>query len=279
VHAHAGLVRQTAPLAPRLQGDRLRYEIDWEVFRSAFYSGGARTGMFLLCHPHNPTGHSYTREELLGMAETCLANDVVICSDEIHNELILAGGRHLPLAVLSPEIAARTITLVAPSKTFNIPGLFCAFAIIPDADLRARYKQATERMAMHVSSLSLTAAQAAFGGECDDWLAQLLAYLSASRDLLAERIACDLPGVRMTVPEATYMSWLDCSALVADGRIPGSPKKFFLDHARVALTDGADFGPGYENCVRLVFGCSQATLQEALARMQRALKEGVGGPV
>lgn len=271
VHNNVGLVRQLAPLSLQARGGVLHTSIDWDIFQSAIHSGGATTRLFLLCSPHNPTGRIFTRAEQTRMAEICLAHDITICADEIHNEHILAGGQHTPLAALSPEIAARTITLVAPSKTFNIPGLFCGFAIIPNPALRARYKKVTERLIMHVSSLSLIAAEAAFSGACDGWLDDLRATLSGHRDFILDYAAENLPGIRLTAPQATYMTWLDCADLVASGRIEGSPKQFFLEKARVALSDGADFGPGYEHFVRLVFGSTRATLYQALERMRRAL--------
>jgi len=205
------------------------------------------------------------------MAEICLANDVTICSDEIHAELTLGEAGHLPLAALDPEIAARTITLVAPSKTFNVPGLFCGFAIITEQDLRERFKKVVSQMAMHVNNLGLVAAEVAYSGDCDDWLADLRRYLTANRDFLLEFITNHLPGLRTTIPEASYLAWLDCSALVSQGRIKGSPHKFFLHQAGVALNEGAEFGPGGEPFVRLNFACPRSVLVEALTRIKSAL--------
>ncbi len=271
VHENVGLTRQDAPLRRVDHPRRLHYEIDWDVFEAAFNSGGARTGMFLLCQPHNPTGQIYSRDDLLRMAEVCLRNGTVICSDEIHSELLLGGAEHIPMAALAPEIAARTITLVAPSKTFNVPGLYCAFAIIPNKDLLERYKKTVERMTLHLNSLGLAAAQAAFSGACDDWLAGLRCYLTANRDFLVEYVQREFNGIRITVPDATYLAWLDCNVLGKSGRIAGTPHEFFLAEAKVALSDGAEFGPGGEGFVRLNFGCPRKTLAEALGRMKAAL--------
>ena len=207
------------------------------------------------------------------MAEICQKNETVIVSDEIHSELLLGGARHTPLATLSPEIAERTITLVAPSKTFNIAGLFCGFAIIPNAELRERYKQVVERMTLHVASLAQVAALAAFSGECDAWLNELRAYLTANRNYLVDFVKRELPGIRITVPDATYLAWLDCSELIKSGKISGSPFNFFLKETRVALNDGVAFGTGGEGFVRLNFGCPRATLAEGLERMKKALTQ------
>jgi cystathionine beta-lyase len=205
------------------------------------------------------------------MAEICESEDIFICSDEIHSELLLGGVQHLPIATLSPEIANRTITLVAPSKTFNVAGLFCGFAIIPNDSLRRRYKVEVERMTLHVSSLSLIAAEASMSGACDAWLADLCAYLTDNRDFLVDYVRQNLPGIRTTVPDATYLAWLDCNDLLSSGQMQASPHKFFLEKARVALNEGADFGPGGEGFVRLNFGCPRQTLVEALERMSAAL--------
>jgi cystathionine beta-lyase len=223
--------------------------------------------MFLLCNPHNPSGRVFSRADLARMAELCLENGTVICSDEIHSELLFGGAQHIPLASLSPEIADRTITLVAPSKTFNVAGLYCAFAIIPNPDILARYKKTTERMTMHLNSLGLIAAQAACSGACDGWLADLLRYLEANRDFLIDFVQREFKGIRITIPEATYLAWLDCRPM----NLLPSAHKFFLERAKVALNDGAEFGPGGEGFVRLNFGCPRTTLEEALRRMKQAI--------
>lgn len=272
IQKHQGVIRQEAEVTPTVEDGLLRYHIAWDAFERAFHSGGSRTNMFLLCNPHNPTGQMYTAGELSRMAETCLKHGTVIVSDEIHSELILEERKHVPIASLSPEIERHTITLVSPSKTFNVPGLFCGFAIIPDAELRERYKAQVERMTLHVNSLGYVAAQAAFSGACDDWLMELRAYLKANRDLVVDFVRNELPGVRVTRPEATYLAWLDCRALVESGRISGSPYEFFLKNARVALNDGASFGTGGKNFVRLNFGTTRATLEQALERMKAALR-------
>ena len=266
-----GYVRQEARLLRKTAGQRLRYEIDWDGFEKAFNLEGSHTNMFLLCNPHNPTGQVYSTEELGKMAELCLKNETVIVSDEIHSELLLGEAVHTPIAALSPEIAARSITLVSPSKTFNIAGLFCGFAIIPDAALRERYKAVVERMTLHVSSLAQVAAQAAFSGECEDWLADLRTYLTGNRDYMVDFVEKNLPGVQISVPQATYLAWLDCGDLVRSGRISGTPYQFFLDNAKVGLNDGAAFGSGGENYVRLNFGCPRSVLQEGLERLHKSL--------
>ena len=272
VHENQGLTRQYAPLLRVTNGNRLRYEIDFDIFKSSLGSDGARTGMFLMSNPHNPTGNTFTREELSRLVEICLQGDVIICSDEIHSEILLDGAQHIPLATLSAEIAARTITLVAPSKTFNTAGLFCGFAIITNPDLLKRFKIACEKMTLHVNSLGQAAAVTAFSGICDDWLREALEYLTANRDFVIEYINHHMPEIRTTVPDATFLMWLDCNILVESGRIPDSPCEFFLKEAKVGLNNGADFGPGGENFVRLNIACPRSILENALDRMRTALE-------
>ncbi len=263
VHEHLGLERQFAPLAAFTEGQRVRYEVDHAVFDAALTD---QTRLFLLCSPHNPTGQAFSRETLARLAESCLRREVIICADEIHSELLLGGATHTPVAALAPEIEARTITLIAPSKTFNLAGLFTGFAIIPNPDLRRQYQKVTEQLILHPNSFGLTAARAAFT-QCDDWLAELRAYLTANRDALVQFVDAHLPGVRTTVPEATYLAWLDCRDL----NLEPNPFEFFLKQAKVGLNDGAPFGPGGEGFVRLNFACPRAMLMEGLERIRAAL--------
>ncbi|MDP1715043.1 MAG: aminotransferase class I/II-fold pyridoxal phosphate-dependent enzyme [Anaerolineales bacterium] len=223
--------------------------------------------MFLLCNPHNPLGIIFSRKDLLKMAECCIRNNVLIVSDEIHSELLLDGNKFTPLAKLSSEIAKHTITLISPSKTFNIPGLFCGFAIITDKELRARYEKEVNHLRLHVGSMGLFAARTAFSGQCDGWLKNLRRYLTANRDFLVDYVTKYMPNVRTTIPDATYLGWLDFT----QAGIEGSPYEFFKENAKVALSDGKVFGRGGKGHVRLNFGTSRALLKEGLDRMRKAL--------
>lgn len=271
VHENLGLTRQCAQLVKVADGNILRYEIDFDAFEAAMGADDARTGMFLFCNPHNPTGNAFTQDQLSRLADICLRHNTVICSDEIHSELLLDGTQHIPIATLAPEIAEGSITLVASSKTFNTAGLFCGFAIIPNKDIRERYQKTSEQMTLHANSLGQIAAQTAFSGACDDWLKEALAYMTANRDFAAGFIGENMPEIRQTMPDATYMTWLDCNPLIETGVIPGSPHEFFLNKAKVALSDGSRFGPGGEGFVRLNFACPRSTLEDALDRMRQSL--------
>lgn len=262
IPTNANLVLEGMELTRRADG---RYEIDFDLMAATFT---ARTRLFLLCNPHNPVGRVFRREELERMAELCLQHQVWICSDEIHCDLVFPGHQHIPIASLAPEIADRTITLMAPSKTYNLAGLHCAFAIIPNAELRRRFQAVRADLVPGVDVLGFTAALAAYrdGGP---WLTEVLRYLEANRDFLWTRGQEYLPGVTLTCPEGTYLAWLDCRAL-ADGPA-WNPHRFFLERAKVALNDGAVFGQGGEGFVRLNFACPRATLQAALERMRQAI--------
>jgi len=263
VKNNIGIPQIDAPLIKHVNGNILSYEIDWNIFEKQV----KKAGMFLLCNPHNPLGISFSRRELLKMAKICIKNNVLIVSDEIHSELLLDGNTFTPLAKLSSEIARHTITLVAPSKTFNVPGLFCGFAIITDQELRVRYEKEVNNLRLHVSSSGLIAAQTAFSGQCDGWLKELRGYLTGNRDFLVEYVTEYMPEVRLTIPDATYLGWLDFTQT----GIIGSPYEFFLENAKVAVSEGSIFGKSGEGHVRLNFGTSRKLLEQGLERMRKAL--------
>jgi cysteine-S-conjugate beta-lyase len=265
-----GQIANTVDLVPVRSGSQLRYEIDFDAFENAI---NERTKVFALCSPHNPIGRVWTREELTRMADICLKHDVIMVSDEIHCDLLMGEAQHIPLASLSPEIAARTVTLMAPSKTFNIPGLGCSFAIIQNPDLRAQFNKGRGLMVPHVNIMGFTAALAAYE-EGDAWLKSLLPYLKANRDYVSDYVAEFLPGMAVTSPEGTYLSWLDCRALpeATEAVFGGWIEPFFLKHARVALNAGGVFGTAGVGFARLNFGCPRRMLTEALERMRVAVQ-------
>lgn len=221
-------------------------------------------GHLLLCNPHNPVGRVFSRSELERLADLCLRKNWQLTSDEIHNGLLLDEGcEHICIGALSKEMAARTITLMAPSKTYNIAGLGCSVAIIPDRALRKAFLKVLEGLVPHVNVLGYVAAEAAYrSGEA--WRQDLLAYLRGNYQLVAEMLKC-IPALQLTPLEATYLAWIDCRALP----VP-NPTSFFVE-AGVGLSDGADFGlPGF---VRLNFGCTRALLHRALERMVQACRK------
>ncbi len=259
VAREAHLQQQEAPLVQTPGG---RYAVDFEAFEAAITP---QTRLFLLCNPQNPTGRVFTRPELERIAEICLRHDVLPVADEIHHDLVYRP--HTPLASLAPEIAQRSITLVAPSKTFNIAGLQCAAAIIPNPALRKAYEAARRGLLEWVNVLGQVAAIAAYTHGAP-WLEAVMAYLKANREFLLDYVQNNLPGIRLNAPEGTYLAWLDCRK----SGIQGPPHEFFRRKARLALNDGRWFGAGGEGFVRLNFATSRAVLQEALERMKSALE-------
>jgi cystathionine beta-lyase len=214
--------------------------------------------ILLLSNPQNPTGRAYAEDELLELAEFCLRHGLVLCSDEIHCQLILSESvRHVPVATLAPEIAARTISLFAATKTYNIPGLSCGVAVIPDPELRRRFKQAQGGLVPNVGPLEFAASEAAFA-DTGPWVGALLDYLRANHALLAE-----VAGERMTPVEATYLAWIDVRDLALE-----RPGAFFEQHG-LGLSDGAAFGG--DGFVRFNFACPRSLLDQGLERLANAL--------
>jgi cystathionine beta-lyase len=256
-----GRVLQDPPLVQN--GDS--YEIDFDRFEKAITG---QTRIFVLCNPHNPVGRVYTKAELEHMAKICLRHRLVLCSDEIHCDLVYAPHRHIPIATLSREVEDRTITLMAPSKTYNIAGLECGYAIIANSELRNNWKDFSYGLIPGVNIMGHVAALAGVK-EGQDWLDQVLAYLQANRDYLSSFLRENMPSIRMSRVEATYLAWLDCRGIDA----LKNPAEFFLKHARVALSDGTEFGQGGTGFVRLNFACPRKRLVEALNRMKAALEK------
>jgi cystathionine beta-lyase len=258
---NVGLTRDAMDLT---RGGDGRYTVDWDAFERAITP---RTRMFVLCNPHNPVGRVYTREELGRMAEICLRRGLVICADEIHGDLVYSGHQHVSIASLHPDIEARTITLMAPSKTYNLAGLKCAVAVIPNQALREKFIASRLDLVQSANILGYTAMLAAYR-DGQPWLDELLRYLEANRDYLVQYVRAHLSGVEVGVPEGTYLAWLDCRG----AGIPGDdPYTFFLERARVGFNDGATFGRGGKGFVRLNFGCPRAQLTDGLERMRKAL--------
>lgn len=235
-----------------------RWAVDLERFEAACQQPAAK--MILLCNPHNPGGTVYTEQELTAIQRLAEKYDLLVVSDEIHCDLILDGQPHIPFASLNEDAASRTITLMAPSKTFNIAGLGYAFAVISNAKLRQRFNQARAALIPAPNLLALVAAEAAYR-EGQAWHAQLLDYLRDNRDCI--RHAIEPTKIKMADHDATYLAWLD----VSEYRLK-DPHKFFLE-AGVGISDGEGFGaPGF---IRLNFGCSRQQLQQALHRILTAL--------
>jgi cystathionine beta-lyase len=246
-------------VAVPLAAGKDRWEIDFDLLEKRVT---AATRLLLFCNPHNPVGRVFGREEIVELVTFCERHDIVICSDEIHCDLILDTDKeHVVTATVAPEAADHTITLMAPSKTFNIPGLGCSFAVISNTRLRNKFLRVMAGIVPEVNILGLSAAEAAYRGGWV-WLAALLDYLRENRRLVETEIG-GMDGVAMHHVEATYLAWIDARDIDR-----ASPGRFFETHG-IGFSEGSDFGlSGY---VRLNFGCQRSLLQEALERMKRAV--------
>jgi cysteine-S-conjugate beta-lyase len=257
---YRGRTSRTVPLRLR-PGTPGRWEMDWDALERAVTP---RTKVVILCHPHNPIARIWEPGEAAQLREFCARHNLILCSDEIHCDLILdPSRRHIPTATVGS--AGRVVTMMAPSKTYNLPGLGTSLAIFSDAALRAQFERAAAGIVAEVTPLGYAACEAAYTAS-EPWRLALLATLRGNRDFLLDFIARELPGIRVDGPiEATYLAWLNVEALGLR-----DPAAHFEAHG-VGLSDGAMFGAAPGSAVRLNFGCPRATLAEALRRMKAGL--------
>ncbi len=244
-----------------------RYSFDLKGFEKSISS---QTRLFILCNPHNPVGKIFDRDELQAVSDICLKNDIIICSDEVHCELILCDKKHIPVATLGKEIQDRTITLMSPAKTFNLAGLNCGFAVIPNQSIRKRLVHITRGIAPPcINALGFAACQAAYG-ECEQWRISLLKYLGENKNIVYDFVNNQIPLLSMADVEATYLAWIDARKL----NVPDAVS--FFEQAGVGLSDGREFGA--EGFVRLNFGCPRKILLQGLERMRSAVIKSIASP-
>ena len=249
-----------------LRFDGRRYTMDLEDLERKLDEGSR---MLILCSPHNPVGRVWTRDELEALGRLAKERDLVVVSDEIHADLVYSGHRHHVLAALSSDLADRTVTCIAPSKTFNIPGLSTAVVIASNPKLLGAFKDETERAGFELGQVfGIIGFEAAYS-QGDDWLDELLPYLEANVDFMEKFLEAQIPAIRLVRPEGTYLALLDCRGL---GLEPAALNDFFLNKARVYFSDGVLFGEEAAGFVRINFGCPRALLVEALERIERAVK-------
>lgn len=243
--------------------------LDLHALAKAFERHRAR--MVLLCHPHNPTGTVHTTAELDELGALVVEHDAWLISDEVHADLTYAPAQHVAAASISPAVAARTVTITAASKAFNLAGLRCALAVSGTEEVHGRIGH-TAAMTLHtVGALGIRATLAAWTPAGDDWLAACVALLDRNRQHVTQRVAEDLPGVHVQQPEATYLAWFDCRATGLD-----NPSKFFLHEASVALSPGVEFGgEATIGFARLNFATTPAVLDLILDRMAEALAASI----
>ncbi|MDG2335854.1 MAG: pyridoxal phosphate-dependent aminotransferase [Myxococcota bacterium] len=240
------------------------WEIDFESLEAAI---APNTRAFLLCNPHNPSGRVLTRQELERLAEIVLAHDLVVVADEIHSDLTFDGRVHIPFGSLGPEVAARTLTLNSASKSFNIAGLRCSVAHFGSPALRKRFDSQLPQHIRGGMGMSGLYATISAWREGQEWLDQAVAYLEGNRNFLTRELAERFPKISWAPCQGTYLAWLDCGELGWQG----SPTRRFLERGKVALSEGGNFGSGFEQFTRLNFATSREILASVLDRMEKAL--------
>lgn len=244
-----------------------RYRMDLEDLKQKI---DAHTRMLILCSPHNPVGRVWTKEELLAVADICIQNDVFIVSDEIHSDLVYEKGAHTPFYSLPDEILENSLSFIAPSKTFNLAGLFTSIAISGSDRVQREFSNARDRMGLnHVNIFGIAALKAAYNGG-EDWLENVLVYLRENAEYVHQFLQGHIPQVKMQVPEATYLGWMDFRELGLYGE---QLDEFMVKKARLGMNAGAMFGKQGDGFQRINFACPRSLLKEAMERLEKAVKE------
>ncbi len=249
---------------PLKQDENGRSYIDFDLLESQIDS---RCKILMMCNPHNPAGRVWTKDELLRLADIAKRHDLIVISDEIHADFIYSGHQHTSIASLSEDMAQRTITAYAPSKTFNLAGLCQSYVVIPNPKLRTAYMSMYDALDLGSNIFGMTALTAAYN-EAEDWLDELLIYLEANRDYAVDYIRSQIPRIHVCPPEGTYLLWLDCSEL---GLREEELNHFFLEKAGVRMNAGYRFGAQCPSHMRLNFGCPRSLLTEGLERIRQAV--------
>ncbi|MCI6887225.1 MAG: pyridoxal phosphate-dependent aminotransferase [Lachnospiraceae bacterium] len=240
----------------------------WTIDFEDFEKKVKECRMFLLCNPHNPLGIVWKPEELKRMAEICIANNVLLISDEIHSDLIFHGKKHTPTATLSDEIAKHIITCVSVTKTFNLAGLQASTTIFPNREMKQAFDTFWGSMDIHRNNAFSSVAMEAAYREGEEWLEQLLEYISGNFDYIKEYCEANIPKIKPNVPDATYLVWLDCRGL---GMSNEELRDFMIHKAGIGLNEGYTFGRSLTGYMRLNAACPRATLQKALKQLKDAV--------
>jgi cystathionine beta-lyase len=252
-------------IANPMRDNGTRWTLDLAAYDAA---PDPRARVLIFCHPQTPTGRAFSRTELGAVAAFAIRHDLIVVSDEIHADIVYPGNTHIPLASLNAEIAARTITITSATKSFNIPSLRTAVMHFGTPTLKQRFFARIPARLLGSPGVTGVDATIAAWDEGQPWLNEILAQLQANRDWLTQNLGDALPGVTLRLPEATYLAWLDCSAL----NLPSTAGQFFLDRARVGLNFGETFGPHYANFARLNFASPAPVLKEIVGRMSEAVR-------
>ncbi|GIM33454.1 MalY/PatB family protein [Paraclostridium bifermentans] len=238
-----------------------RYEINFDEFENKISTG---VKVLILCNPHNPIGRVWTKEELEKIVEICESYKVFIISDEIHSDLVFKGYKHTSLTTVAPYYKDNIVTLTAPSKTFNLAGLYISNAIITDEKLRSRYKELFSTTPNVLGAEALIAAY----NKGETWLKELLEYIESNYNYVLKFVNENVPKIKVIKQEGTFLTWLDCRELeLSDEEL----ERFFLEKAKLALSTGTAFGKGGSGFMRMNIGCPISTVKEALERLKNAV--------
>ena len=241
----------------------------WHIDFEDFEKKAKEVKIFLLCSPHNPLGIVWSREELQRMADICIANDVLLVSDEIHSDLIFHGKKHIPTATLSPEIAGKVISCVSATKTFNLAGLQASTPIFPNLEMKKKFDRFWMNMDIHRNNAFSSVAMEAAYNEGEEWLEQLLEYISGNFDYIKEYCDKYIPKIKPSVPDATYLVWLDCRELGMDNE---QLRSFMIEKAGLGLNEGYTFGRSLSGYMRLNAACPRSVLEQAMKQLKEAVE-------
>ena len=241
----------------------------WHIDFEDFEKKAKEVKIFLLCSPHNPLGIVWSREELQRMADICIANDVLLVSDDIHSDLIFHGKKHIPTATLSPEIAGKVISCVSATKTFNLAGLQASTTIFPNLEMKKKFDRFWMNMDIHRNNAFSSVAMEAAYNEGEEWLEQLLEYISGNFDYIKEYCDKYIPKIKPSVPDATYLVWLDCRELGMDNE---QLRSFMIEKAGLGLNEGYTFGRSLSGYMRLNAACPRSVLEQAMKQLKEAVE-------
>lgn len=240
----------------------------WTVDFKDFEEKAKHAKMFLLCSPHNPLGIVWTREELARMADICIANDVLLVSDEIHSDLVFHGKKHIPTATLSKEAGEHVITCISGTKTFNLAGLQASAAIFPNREMKKTFDGFWMALDIHRNNAFSSVAMEAAFRHGEEWLSQLLPYLEGNFAFIKDYCDANIPKIKPTVPDATYLVWLDCRELCMDNK---ELRRFMIEDAGLGLNEGYTFGHSLSGYMRLNAACPRCILKQALGQLKDAV--------
>ena len=245
-----------------------QYRMDFDGLRKIVSEKSCK--MLILCNPHNPGGRVWSEEELKELSEICFENEILVVSDEIHSDLALPGFIHTPFAKVSAEAENNSITLMAPSKTFNIAGIVSSYAVISNKEIRDKYHSFVKKRGLDEGNLFAYTATVSAYNECDDWLDEMLKYVQSNVYFVDSYLKNNIPEIKAILPEASFLIWLDCRSLNLS---QNELVKLFVDKAGLALNDGSIFGPGGEGFMRLNVGSPKSILEKALSNLKNACRQ------